>query len=99
MATKILSRSKAIKKESQKHTPEGKSRVMKKLTELFQQFKKKYNSEIVKIYKDTKGLLQQYENRLRQYDIELESSSADEDDDEEGEEESSQNNEPEKSSK
>ena len=47
---------------------------MKRLTERFQQFKKMYNSEIVKVYKDTKELLQLYENKMKRYGVPLEDS-------------------------
>ena len=56
---KVLQRSKDIKKvkhESQE-SKEKKSSLMKRLTERFQLFKKMYNSEIVKVYKDTKELI------------------------------------------
>ena len=47
---------------------------MKKLTENFQQFKKTYNSDIIKIYKNTKALLQKYETKMRKYNVPLEDS-------------------------
>ena len=37
-----------------------------------------YNAEIVKIYKETKSLLQKYEDKLRKHRISLDSSSSDE---------------------
>lgn len=48
--------------------------MAKKLTERFQQFKKLFNAEIVKVYKDSKDLLIKYENKMRRYGVPLQDS-------------------------
>lgn len=47
---------------------------MKQLTERFQAFKKLYNGEIIKVYKDTKEIVQKYEDRLRKHNLPLDES-------------------------
>ena len=52
--------------------------MMKKLTERFQAFKKMYNGEIVRIYKDTKEIVQKYEDKLRRHNLNFEDSESSE---------------------
>ena len=63
---------------------------MKDLTEKFQIFKKKFNTEIVNIYKQTKILLQKYEEKLQKHRIPLESTESEKESDESSDSEAEQ---------
>ena len=54
-----------------------KSKILKALTDRFQQFKREYNAELMKIYKETKCLFASYEEKMRKNNIAFDSSDED----------------------